>query len=247
MLPPWKKQKKRKRSKKKRSKNKAGRNKFFPAFIFNHQPYMESATTIIPPQHTGWHSGAKKQATLPSRHEAILLFDEARKRLLDVNQWQKLCGNKGAEFQLTDANGNPMEVKVPKRNYLIRIALPAPPNKTGQGYDWVRIEEFEEQKDMLKDEERFGFRVRPVPHPRGGEPGPAHFYTRSASSSFLVIRSGASVTAMEQGRNELPNTGISGFINKLRNGLVAISAMLGFANPQWKKLMHGVLYGPPKD
>ncbi|MCW3077749.1 MAG: Uncharacterized protein JWO32_2358, partial [Bacteroidetes bacterium] len=123
---------------------------------------MSLLEQIIPKQKKGSHTGATSKVELDSRLAAIVRFDEAKKRIIDINNWYKLCGKKGAEFTLTDENGIPLNVVMPKIGNLIRIKLPAPPNPNGEGYDWVRIEKVEEEKNKLKDEELFGFRVRPV-------------------------------------------------------------------------------------
>jgi hypothetical protein len=134
---------------------------------------------------------------------------------------------------------------MPVKGNLIRIKLPAPPNQQGDGFDWVRIEEFENSKDLLKDEELFGFRVRPVENPLSRSGESAHFYTSDATSSFLVMRKSCTISAMEKGRNEVPNASGS-FLNKIRNILIAIPAMLGLSKPQWKNLTDGIL-NPPVD
>ncbi|MFL5754432.1 MAG: hypothetical protein ACJ76F_13555 [Bacteroidia bacterium] len=128
----------------------------------------------------------------------------------------------------------------------MRISLPGPGNPEGDGYDWVRIEEFENKLNQLKDEEIFGFRVRPTANPRGLEKESAHFYTKTASSTFLIVRVADKVTVMEKGRNEKTNTESGSLITRLRNAAVAVGARLGLARPQWKMLIKGVLFGPPE-
>lgn len=200
---------------------------------------------IIPTQKKGAHTGATSKIELNSRHGAVTLFADAKKRLIDINNWYRISGKKGAEFTLTDANGIPQEKVFPKVGFLIRIKLPAPASPQGDGYDWVRIEKFEEDKNLMKDEEIYGFRVRPVKKPNGESGTSAHFYTSDATSTFLILRVGGIVYAMERGKNEVPNTGGS-LINKIRNMLVAIPAMLGLAKPQWKNLTEGILKSKPE-
>lgn len=192
-------------------------------------------------QRSGWKSGASKTVTAGSRHEAKLLFRKASERLLDVNSWGQISGSGSAGFRLTDAQGNLVTTQRAEEGHLIRIELPAPANKSGDGYDWVRIEAFEDRKDLLKDEERFGFRVRPVSNPQDHDHQSAHFYDNDATSTFLVIRHTNSVTALEQGRNEKPNVGAGGFFNRLRNLAVALFASLGLGKRQWQTLVEGLL------
>jgi hypothetical protein len=199
---------------------------------------------ILPGQRIGSSTGAKVRLNANSRTEAIRIFQTAKDRLSDINGWRELCGGLSATFTLTDSNGNPVNRK-PEKGDLIRIDLPAPGNEAGDGYDWVRIEEFENRKNELGDEEIFGFRVRPVSNPKDAENESAHFYSNAATSTFLVTRNTNIVVASEKGRNEQVNTGVKGFFNKVRNFIIAITAMLGLAKPQWKSLMRGVLYGAP--
>ncbi len=207
---------------------------------------MEEISDIIPEQFTGSQTGATSKLKLNTRHEALLHFQAARERLSDINNWQKLCGSGSAEFTLTDPYGNPLSVSKPKIGNLIRIKLPAPPNQEGDGYDWVRIEAFEDNKTLVSDSEIYGFRVRPVENPKNKTGNSAHFYTNEATSTFLVIRYSHSVFALERGKNEVPNNSREWLAN-LRNKLVAVIAMMGFSKPQWKKLVDGVLVPPKKD
>jgi hypothetical protein len=204
---------------------------------------MNLVKQLVPQQKTGQKTGATSKLKAPTRHAALVLFAESKSRLLDINNWQKLCGNKGAEFQLTDENGIHLNTKKPETGNLIKIKLPAPANQNGDGYDWVRIEKFESAKDLIKDEELFGFRVRPVSNPNNRTSGSAHFYTNEASSTFLIYRISSVVYAMELGRNEKPNP-TGSLLNKIRNFAIAIVAMLGLSKPQWKSLTDGILRPP---
>ncbi len=204
--------------------------------------------TILPAQTKGTTTGASTHTESPTRHAAILLFEEAKKRLLDVNKWDKLCGPASAVFTLVDRSGHEVKGRTPEVGDFIRISLPATANSEGDGYDWVRIEAFENSKDLLKDEEIFGFRVRPSKKPEdktGGET--AHFYTSEATSTFIVVRVSSIVTAMEKGRNEVVNKGPFGFLSKIRNMIVGMGARLGFSQSQWGKLVKGVIKGPPQE
>lgn len=202
-------------------------------------------STILPMQLIGGETGATARLKQNSRHDALLLFQAARKRLLDINNWRKWCGDKGAEFQLTDKNGLPKSSQ-PEIGDLIRIKLSGPPNPEGDGFDWVRIETFEDNKTLLQDAEVFGFRVRPSQNP-GNKSGPkAHFYTGDATSTFLIIRNSHVVYALERGKNEIPNSSGKWF-SKIRNKLIAVAAMIGLSKPQWKRLTKGLLKPPKPD
>jgi hypothetical protein len=201
---------------------------------------MSEFEQIVPEQVTGSKTGATSKVKAPSIRAAIAWFNEAKLRLLDVNNWHAITGGKGAEFYLTDENGNPLPDGKAAVGNLIKIALPAPGNETGDGYDWVRIEAFEQHTDATGFEDVFGFRVRPVSNPQSRSDRSAHFYTSDATSSFLVVRRGITLYAMERGRNEKPNPS-GGFLNKVRNAVIAVAAMLGLSKPQWKLLTGAIL------
>ena len=201
---------------------------------------MNLVNKIVPKNYTGTESGATSKTKCDTRHHALNLYKQAKYRLLDINNWHRICDYKGAEFKLTDAEGNLLLKPTPEQGNLIRIKLPAPRNKKGDGYDWVRIEKIQNEKKEESDEELCGFRVRPIKKPDSNDNTSAHFYTDKASSTFLVYRKTTFIYVMERGRNEIPN--IKGTLfNKLRNALVAITAMLGLSKPQWQKLVQGVL------
>jgi hypothetical protein len=201
---------------------------------------------LVPSQFKGFKTGASTHAETTTRHDAILLFEQARRRLLDVNSWQGLCGPATAEFRLTDNMGRLINT-APETGNLIRIKLPAPSNSEGDGYDWVRIEEFESRKDLLKDLDIFGFRVRPVHSPGTAGNDPSHFYKSTATSTFLIIRETTKVSAVEKGRNEVPNHGTRRLISAARNLVIAVGAWMGFSKSQWGRLMKGIIKGPPHD
>jgi len=204
---------------------------------------MSLVEKIIPKQITGFKTGSRASFTAPTKSDAKNLFADARHRLQNINSWFLICGETGAHFQLTDEDGNAMENHSPAVGNLIRIKLPAPPNEDGNGYDWVRIEKLEEDEDVAKDEQIFGFRVRPVGNPGKRTDATSHFYTSEATSTFLVYRKENVVSVLERGRNESPNTS-GNFFNRLRNFVVAITASFGFSKPQWKTLVSGVLNAP---
>ncbi len=202
---------------------------------------MNILQDFIPKQRKGAKTNATAKIRTESRHAAFVLFEQAKSRLLDINNWYNTCEKTGAEFQLTDSLGNPLRSFNPHVGNLIRIKLPAPENKTCDGFDWVEIERFIKSKDAYNDVEVYGFRVRPTECPTGKSGRVAHFYNIKATSSFLVYRKSETVYVMERGRNEIPN--VSGSIlNKMRNIFIALPGMIGFSNPQWQKLVEGILY-----
>lgn len=194
---------------------------------------------IVPKQKVGNSSGAAHKVLCSDRSAAISLFQKAKARLLDVNNWHEYGGEAGAHFELRDARGNKEEAA--RIGSFIRIDLPGPGPRAGKGFDWVIIEDMKSETDDTVDEEWFAFRVRPCPEPGSDQSRSAHFYTRAATSTFIVKRTGKHITAAEAGRNEIANSRLGNWFDRIRNTFVGWSASNGFAYPQWKKLMEGIL------
>ena len=75
---------------------------------------------------------------------------------------------------------------------------------------------------------------------------PAHFHKTTATSTFLIMRVSTKVTALERGRNEVPNSRVAAIFDRIRNVAISIGAVLGLSKFQWGKLMKGILKGPPQ-
>lgn len=164
----------------------------------------------------------------------------AASRLLNVNDWDKVCGPMSAKFTLTDSSGTPVERRARPGDYFrIDIHLPGP--VAGGGFDWVRIETIEDDRDPTGPVEQLAVRVRPAPNPAGDGNHVAHFFDDEATSTFMVRRNHNSVTASVHGRNETPNTDGNNVVDKVRNTLVATGARAGTADLQWQALVDGLL------
>ena len=194
----------------------------------------------LPDQKEGAEKNIETTADLNSIEEAKELFKEAKSRLLDVNQWQQICGKLSSVFKLTDEKGNEIEGDPKVGNYF-KIDIPGPGTASGKGYDWVRVEAVEENKNEQEDSESILIRVRPADNPSTSDNNVAHFFTDKATSNFVVSRKNNFVTAAVYGRNEVPNTTTDKPLDKTRNAVVGTTAITGFSNPQWKSLANGVL------
>ncbi len=117
-------------------------------------------TNIIPPQHTGKDIESEAAVELSEDSEAVSFYAIAKKRLLQVKQWHELAGWVSATFQLTDGQGNETDREVQKGDYL-RIDVPGPGSKEGDGYDWAKVEELKET--AFENVHCIGFRVRRQP------------------------------------------------------------------------------------
>jgi hypothetical protein len=194
----------------------------------------------VPQQHTGAESNTVYSIMLPTLEESKERYRLARARLLDVNHWHDFAGPLSANFTLTDDSGREVDHPAQEGDH-IRINLPGPGSKTGNGYDWVAIEQIEDKTTSSGKSAYVAMRVRPSVNPNQWQGKVAHFFDPSATSSFVVELSGKCVRASVYGRNEKPNTEAPGFWDKVRNAVVAVTASLGLSKPQWKMLVKGLV------
>ena len=193
---------------------------------------------IIPHQYTGKEIKATSSKELETESAAKIFFESAKTRLLDVNNWNKIAEAITAQFQIVDENGNGAMRKVRKGDNL-RVNIPGPGSKEGDGYDWVHVEELK----VVNEEsvQSVGFRVRPSQNPFSEKNETAHFYSAHATSSFIVTRENAKITSMIIDRNLQPNTESAALLDKLRDVVVGVSAIAGFSKIQWQGLADGLL------
>lgn len=194
---------------------------------------------IIPGQEQGAQKDIVHRVQAVDDNDAKRLFLTARNRLVDVNHWEEhsVLGS----FQLVDGDGNEVFRTAEIGDYF-RINITAPGPLVGFGYDWVRIEAIADHSDVEGYEEYMAMRVRPARNPLDEKKeDTAHFFSDEATSSFVVKREGTVVTASVHGRNEMPNTSATNMIDKVRNGIVAASAIAGLSNIQWRLLVTGLI------
>jgi hypothetical protein len=200
---------------------------------------MENATAIEH-QQTGAFSNTDHVIDCEGVDEAIRLYVNARSNLLNINNWGNICGTGSATFQLTNENG--VEIaRTAKVGDHIKIDIPGPGPFAGKGYDWVKIENIDDTAEGSGNQERIIITVRPSPNPNTEDDTTAHFFSSLATSNFVVRRDGNKVSAAVLGRNEIPNTGEAEGADKLRNSMIAASAIAGIAKLQWTMLVKGLL------
>jgi hypothetical protein len=193
---------------------------------------------IIPSQHSGREIEAESLVSFPDTDEARMFYERAKNRLLDVNNWQKIAGILSAGFQVVNSEGEELFHNVEKGNYL-RIDVPGPGSKAGDGYDWVFVEElFENDKDHPQS---IGFRVRPSENPLGNPGETAHFYSGNSTSSFIVTREENQVYAWIVDRNIGSNQQATSITDKIRDSTVGKSALGIFSKLQWQGLAEGIV------
>jgi len=195
----------------------------------------------LPEKEEGSQKDIEAKEKMATVEEAKQLFEAAKNRLLQVNYWDKICGKASAVFKLTDQKGQEIE-DTPKVGNHFKINIPAPGISAGEGFDWVRVEAIEENKDEINDTEYLLMRVRPSENPLKSGEEVAHFFSDKATSNFVVLREKNVVTAAVLGRNEVANTNaVSNLFDKIRNAVVGTGAVGGLSYPQWKSLVNGLL------
>ena len=200
----------------------------------------EDEQPIVPDQQEGARKDIEHTEIALDENDARKLFVMARNRLVNVNQWHEYAQGLSATFRLTNSEGQEVSRTAEKGDHF-KISVPAPGPASGDGYDWVQIEAIEDRSDPNGSIERMALRVRPAPDPTQTGENVSHFFSDSSTSSFVIERHGSRVTAAVYGRNEVPNTKTNNVLDKVRNAVVGVTALLGLANVQWKNLVTGLI------
>lgn len=187
----------------------------------------------------GTETGARAESKAETRN-ARSLFLRARTRLFDINNWDKYSGIAGANFWLADEKGI-RKRGMPRNGDHIVIDLPGPGPKEGNGFDWVRIDDIQDKPDPKGEYEFSLITVRPCSMPGSYSKAAAHFYKKSATSTFIVERKGSTLIAEEKGKNEIANNSSKSWFDKIRNLFTAFGARTGASQLQWQVLMKNFL------
>lgn len=195
---------------------------------------------IVPAQQRGAETNAEYSYKAGTTDEAMVVFQNACERLLNVNSWDKYSGKVSAIFRVTNEAGKETNGLV-KKGYYFKIDIPGPGSFTGDGYDWVKIEMIDTSSNNRDDWESIAMRVRPSSNPNNGNDDVAHFFSEDATSNFVVRREGLKITAGVYGRNEIPNTEVHNVVDKTRNAAIGLTAVSGISSIQWKNLVKGIV------
>ncbi|MEH3112873.1 hypothetical protein [Pedobacter terrae] len=195
---------------------------------------------LVPQQLVGSQMDVVEERKLNSLIQAQEFFAAAEKRLLAVNEWGKISGL--SDFKVFTPEGKEAMRSAQKEDF-IRIDIPGPGPLSGDGFDWVMVEEIKSEHDG--DQEMIGMCVRPCSSPLNQDKEVAHFLKDHAASTFIIRRDRIRVWAEEHGRNEQANVDDGTLIDRARNLIVGFSAKLGLSYPQWKLLVKGLLDGKP--
>ncbi len=194
---------------------------------------MESYS--LPHQQKGGRDGVIVKKDLPSRHEAILLYQEAAKRILKVGDWSKWC-NRSGNFDLSEKNGSPSQQSI-KLGLLIHRKSQAGEKEMEQ---WLLVTEVFQEKDFLRDEELTGFCAVTVPSPQQEENKEA---VVNEQSIFYVMRKTTIVSAYINEIPMHPESLPQRFLKQALQLSQVFGNFLGLTRSQWRCLLHGILEG----
>ena len=197
-----------------------------------------SPESLIPEQHEGVAKEIHHTTEAGSGAEAALLFEAAKQRLLDVTAWSAIADGASAKFLLFDHKGKAIQRSASEGD-LVRIDLPGPHRASGNGYDWVALENLKEGEDAQGPWVTLS--TRPTADPAANESDTAHFFGAGATGTFIIRQQGTTVTGDHYGRNELPNTAEGGFLDQARALLITTGAYLGLSDVQWSNLIKGFI------
>ncbi len=199
----------------------------------------------IPPPIEGRQIDASENLTLSSHEEAQRVYEEVKLRLLQVNRWYEYAKIPMASFTHLDENGEPTDARVKVGDY-IQINIPGPGLRSTDGYDYVRVDHFDETEQDNIEVTTLTLRPAGDPFNSDNTDETKHFFKNLATSSLQIIRVDNNIQANYFGRNEVVNDEVSGISDKLRNLLVGAGAKMGASYPQWKSLLKGLVEQPQR-
>lgn len=170
-----------------------------------------------------------------TKEEGDSLFRKLREVLFDINSWECLF-KKGTTFQVTDAQGNHKFDQIAVGE-LVKIKMPGPKNKSGDGFDWVKICELEFH--YTAEYKYFCMALSPCNKP--GSNVTAHFFQSCAKNYFIIKNYGFALTAEVHGRNEVHNCSNLPLWDQCRNFLTAHGGIFGFSKIHWKVWCKNIL------
>lgn len=195
----------------------------------------------IPEQNNGGLHDTVSEKCFGTEVVAKDQFQLVKSRFFEINHWQKFAGEMTANFQLFDTKAKRINRK-PQLGDFVKIEIPGPGNRVGDGADWVKIVEMNEEK--FDFDERCFMRFRPTNNPMMDsieKDSVAHFFSQEASSNFLIYRKAHCIYAQIHGRNEVNNTSTEQVSDKIRNVIVGVAGKMGLGKIQWKLLTDGFL------
>lgn len=183
---------------------------------------------LVPENKIGSKNNASAFFICQSENEALDRFLKLSNDLLNINKWNVKSGENPTEFYTY----HKAKSELAKENDLVKMKIPAPVNKLGNGFDWVMISKIE--KVEKTDKKALLLQMKPHSCPENSNGNIAHFYTEDATNTFILAKKNNILQFSIHGRNEIPNTKKIGLMHSLRNFLVARGGVFGGSKIQWQ-------------
>ncbi|MEG2078783.1 hypothetical protein [Chryseobacterium sp.] len=183
---------------------------------------------LVPINTKGSENNAATFLICPSENEALEKFQKFSQNLLKINEWNVKAGKNPTDFFIYNKDKS----QSVQENDLVKIKIPAPENKLGNGFDWVIVRKIHmiEKRDLKV----CLLQIKPHSCPENSKGMLAHFYKDDASITFILAKKNNIVQFTIHGRNEIPNTKKIGFLNSCRNFFVANGGIFGGSKIQWQ-------------
>jgi hypothetical protein len=202
--------------------------------------FMIDKNFVVPRQEKGTASGAEEQLKYDTHREALSYYEIFKQRFLHVNSWRKFTGKTGIRFELAGVDGELVENEDAQEGLLIRIDQ-GPGVKSGNRFDWVRIELITDEYDPMKDESAFSMRVRSIPEPGFIVSESSRLPNAEFTNTFTLKRIGTEIIASVHGNNDTYVVEPTGFFSKLRNIILGVFSSSSSSNSNWKIFLKGLL------
>ncbi|MCU7619314.1 hypothetical protein NZ698_19205 [Chryseobacterium sp. PBS4-4] len=190
--------------------------------------YKIDIQDLVPINRKGSENNAVAFLNCQSETEAFEKFKKLSQNLLKINDWNVKGGKNPTEFSIYNKDKS----QSVQENDLVKIKIPAPENKLGNGFDWIVVKKI--QIIEKTDVKVFLLQMKPNSCPENSNKKTAHFYMEDASSTFILSKKNDTIQFSIHGRNEIPNTKKIGFLNSCRNFFVANGGIFGGSKLQWQ-------------
>jgi len=190
--------------------------------------YKIDIQDLIPINKKGSQNDVSAFLNCDTEMEAFDHFKKLSYNLLKINDWSVNARKNPAEFFIYNKDKS----QSARENDLVKIKIPAPTNKQGNGFDWVIVRKIQ----LIEDTHYNAIMLQMKPHscPENLNGRTAHFYKDDATTTFILSKNENIIQLSIHGRNEIPNTKNVGFIDACRNFFVANGGIFGGSKLQWK-------------
>lgn len=146
----------------------------------------------------------------------------------NINLWTILFDDK-VKFYRTDIVTD-KNLESSSNGDLIKIKIPGPKSKMGNGFDWVEIKD----KETNRCVEFVSHAVVLSPYYSNDTGVTKHFLTSKSKNYFIVKKYFDFITVEAHGRNEIPNCKNVPMYSKWRNYFIAKGGIFGGSKVNWE-------------